>query len=155
MSSFVISDIISCLPATATALHCCQSWQAFTATFAKNHGHFWSFYGNQKFCGCIIFQSTTSIKNQENIMFGEGFCHFLFLLSIFGLNITQIFKIKLDLYHNTLLLLTATSTATNFSAQIFFIRPDLSDLPVATATWQHCCTLHRQSALVQTRARRQ
>jgi hypothetical protein len=51
-------------------------------------------------------------------MFGEGFCHFLFLLSIFGLNITQIFKIKLDLYHNTLLLLTATSTATNFSAQI-------------------------------------
>ncbi len=54
-------------------------------------------------------------------MFGEGFCHFLFLLSIFGLNITQIFEINLDLYHNTLLLLTATFTATNFSAQIIFL----------------------------------
>ncbi len=79
-------------------------FKAYTATY-------------KKFCHCIIFPSTTTIKNQENIMFEEGFCHFLFLPSIFGLNITQIFEIKLDLYH---LLLTATFIATNFSAQIFF-----------------------------------
>ena len=51
-------------------------------------------------------------------MFEEGFCHFLFLPSIFGLNIKQIFEIKLNLYH---LLLTATFIATNFSAQIIFL----------------------------------
>jgi hypothetical protein len=45
------------------------------------------------------------------------------------------------LYHSILLLLTATFIATNFSPQnIFFIRPVLSYLAVATATatWQHC-----------------
>jgi hypothetical protein len=42
-------------------------------------------------CSCMIFQSTTKIKTKKNIIFGEGFVNFLFLLPIFGLNITQIF----------------------------------------------------------------
>ena len=51
---------------------------------------------------------------------GKDFVIFLFLFSIFGLNITQIFKIQLNLYHIILFLLTATFTATNFSPQIIF-----------------------------------
>ena len=37
----------------------------------------------QKFCHCIILQRTTTIKNQENIMFGEGFCNFFYFCSPF------------------------------------------------------------------------
>jgi hypothetical protein len=40
------------------------------------------------------------------------------------------------LLHSTLLLLTATFTATNFSPQLFFMRPVLSYLAVGMATWQ-------------------
>jgi hypothetical protein len=101
-------------------------FKAYTATY-------------QKIFRCMIFQSTTSVKNRKkHNVWGGILSFFLFLLSISGLNRTKIFKIKLDLFHSILLLLTTTFTATNYSPKIiFFIRPVLSYLAVATATWQH------------------
>jgi hypothetical protein len=43
-SILCLSHIISCLP--ATALSVARSCEAFTATFAKNHGHFRSFHSH-------------------------------------------------------------------------------------------------------------
>jgi hypothetical protein len=54
-------------------------FKAFTATY-------------QKISCCMIFQSTTTIKNEKNLMFGERFLFFISGL-ILGLNITQIFEI--------------------------------------------------------------
>jgi hypothetical protein len=97
-------------------------FEAFTATFAKNHGHFRSFHGhlskNLPLHG--ISKHNNNKKPKKHNVWGGILSFFLFLLSISALNITQIFEIKLDLYHSTLLLLTATFTATNFSTQIIF-----------------------------------
>jgi ATP-binding cassette subfamily B (MDR/TAP) protein 1 len=73
---------------------CCQALTSIHGYILreKPRGLFRSFHGYtyQKICCFMIFQSTTTIKKHKNIMFGEGFCN-LFLFSIFGLNITQIF----------------------------------------------------------------
>jgi hypothetical protein len=82
-------------------------FEAFTATYPK-------------ICRCMIFQSTTTTTT-KNIKFGEGFIIFLFLLPIFGLKKHKFSKFNLNLYHSTLLLLTAIFTATNFSSQIIFL----------------------------------
>jgi hypothetical protein len=70
-----------------------RSWQAFTATFAKNYGHFRSFHGHLS-KNMLLHDNSKHNNNKKlkNIMSGEGFViFFLFVLSIFGLNITQIF----------------------------------------------------------------
>jgi hypothetical protein len=60
-SCIVYTDLlISVSPSVA------RSWQAFTATFAKNYGHFRRFHGHlSKNLCCMIFQSTTTIKNKK------------------------------------------------------------------------------------------
>jgi len=44
-SILCLCHIISCLPATELSDSVARSCEAFTATFAKNHGHFRSFHG--------------------------------------------------------------------------------------------------------------
>jgi hypothetical protein len=65
--------------------------EAITATFAKNHGQFRSFHGDLS-KNVLLHDISKHNKNQKQNkkMFGERFSHF-FLLSIFGLNKTQIF----------------------------------------------------------------
>ncbi len=62
-------------------------FEAFTATY-------------QKICPCMIFQSTTTIKDKKHHLCGGILSFLLFLLSIFGLNITQIF-LNLTVRHVT------------------------------------------------------
>jgi hypothetical protein len=61
------------------------------ATFAKNPGQFCSFHGHlSKNLLLHDISKHNNNKKRKNIMFGGDFVIFLFLLSIFGFNITQI-----------------------------------------------------------------
>jgi hypothetical protein len=74
-------------------------------------------------------------------MFGAGFCHFFIYALHFWIKHYINFQnfIKFVSRHPPLLLFTATFTSTNFlTGNYFFIRPVLSYLAVATASWQHC-----------------
>ena len=63
-------------------------WQAFTATFAENHGHFRIFHAQlSKNLPLHDISKHNHNKKTKNTVFGEGFCHFFkFLLYIFGLH---------------------------------------------------------------------
>jgi hypothetical protein len=89
--SYIVSSF-SCLPATATAYNLPGPDKHSRPHLPKTTAIFEDYTATyQKFCQCIIFQSTTTIINQ-NLMFGEGFCYFLLLLSIFGFNIKTNFR---------------------------------------------------------------
>jgi hypothetical protein len=105
----------------ASSCQCCQVLTSIHCHIHKKPGHFRSFHGHIKKnlpLHDISKHNNNKIKTQCLV---RDFVIFLFLLSIFGLNITPILKIKLDLYHSTFLLLTATFTATNLSSQIIFV----------------------------------
>jgi hypothetical protein len=88
-------------------------FEAFTATY-------------QKISCCMIFQSTTTMKNEKNLMFGEGFIFF-----ISGLH----FGIKHYINFRNL----TKFVSQHLIATQFFLWPVLSYYVVATATWQHWC----------------
>jgi len=65
-------------------------WQAFTATFAKNHGHFRSFHAHlSKNLPLHDISKHNHNKKTKNTVFGEGFCHFF--ISALHFWITQVF----------------------------------------------------------------
>ncbi len=79
-------------------------------------------------------------KKQKNIMFVEVFCHFFFISAL------HFWMKQYTNFQNLTKFLSQHLVATHghfhrhqfLTANYFFIRPDLSYLAVATATWQHC-----------------
>jgi hypothetical protein len=75
----------------------------------KDHdGHFQSFHGHlykNLLLHDITKQNINKKPKKKHKCLGRDFVIYLFLLSIFGLNNTQIFEIILDFFHGTLLLL--------------------------------------------------
>ncbi len=116
-----------------------RSGQAFTATCAKNHGRFRSFHGHiSKYLVLHDILKHNNNKKLKYIMFGEGFCHFfIYALHYWSKHYTN--------FVNFTKFLTQHLIATHghfhrhqfFTANYIFIRPVLSYLAVATATWQH------------------
>jgi hypothetical protein len=69
---------------------------------------------------------------------GRNFVFFLFLFTIFGLNITQIFLYSTKFVSHPLIATHGHFHRHEFpTANYFLTRPVLSYLAVATATWQH------------------
>jgi hypothetical protein len=92
-------------------------------------------------------------KKQKNIMFGEGFSHFFISTLHFWikyytsfLNITKFVSQHLIATHGHF------HRHQFLTANYFFIRPVLSYLAVATATWQHWLEPTSNSYLVYTLA---
>ena len=143
MSSFVISDIISCLPATATALHCCQ-------VLTSIHGHIrqklrpFSKISRPPIKKFVLHDISkhNNNKKQKNIMFVEVFCHFFISALHFWMKHYTNFQNLTKFVSQHLVATHGHFHRHQFlTANYFFIRPDLSYLAVATATWQHCTIL--------------
>jgi hypothetical protein len=72
-------------------------------------------------------------------MFGEGFCHFFISAFHFWINYnTNFLNLTKFISHYLTVTHSHFHRPQFLTANYYFIRPVLSYLAVATATWQHC-----------------